>query len=89
MAAQYGIEGLWISGEYPTNFPKQNSIDVYWYDIAIGSLEKRYLTAGWSQWKWASGSALGDRMNVKSSWKKAESFGSLISELHKQIIGDH
>ena len=81
-------KGLWISKVYPGKGKQAfNSMDIYWYDVAIGSVTQRYENAGWSAWKWCSGSAIGDRMKVENN----NDFGTVktqaIAEVWKQIEG--
>ena len=82
-------KGLYISPVYEGKVPQAfKSMDIYWYNVAIGSVTQKYENAGWSEWKWCCGSAIGDRMNVQNN----NDFGTVktqaINECWKQIEGN-
>ena len=81
------LPGLYVSEKYDTHLPRAtHNIDIYWYDIAIGTLIKCYMTAGWSEWKWCSGSGIGDRMNVPDNNNELQIKNKAVEELGKQIL---
>ena len=75
------IPGYYVSGRYNTDRNSFTSSDIYWFDIPIGSIEKKYLSNGWSDWRWASGSAIGDRMNIHNS----EDYGNILDQVNKEL----
>ena len=81
------LPGLYVSPEYSVKFPhSMKSIDIYWYNIPIGSVSRVYLNAGWSDWKWCSGSTIGDKMNVPDDTYLIKIKAKAISEVQRAIL---
>ena len=82
------VPGLWISAEYDTKLPRATkNVDFYWYDMPIGSLTMCYENAGWSDWKWCSGSRIGDQMKVKDNNNLYQIRNEAHAQIEKVIVG--
>ena len=81
------VKGQYLSPEYEVRFPQDTkSHDLYWYDLPIGSITQKYMNAGWSNWRWCSGSGIGDRMKVKDSNEYLKIEAQVLEEFSKQML---